>query len=152
MIRRWMWPCDPTVTDMHRQTHNTHTHTVNTCQCAHTTHNTHTHTLEHTRTRTLAYGTHLSHLSPLASPWPLAGYAMAGGMLGFRNARRFCTKDRSWHKPLRPSGPAKRPKPESSKRRKHKPQAVTTPPRPPRPRLTQDPETRPCIRQRVRIG
>ena len=114
MIRRWMWPCDPTVTDMHRQTHNTHTHSQHMSMCAHNTQ--HTHTLEHTRTRTLAYGTHLSHLSPLASPWPLAGYAMAGGMLGFRNARRFCTKDRSWHKPLRPSGPAKRPKPESSKK------------------------------------
>ena len=35
--------------------------------------------------------------------------------MGFKKARRFWTKDRSWHKPLRPSGPAKRPKPESSK-------------------------------------
>ena len=48
MIRRWMWPCDPTVTDMHRQTHNTHTHSQHMSMCAHNTQHTHTHTRTHT--------------------------------------------------------------------------------------------------------
>ena len=74
-----MWPCDPTVTDMHRQTHNTHTQSTHVN--VRTQHTTHTHTRTHTHSDSRVRYALVSLVSLVS-----LGLAMASGRV--RDGRR----------------------------------------------------------------